>query len=276
MSAPVVHLIGATGRLGRRLARTWQADGATLVAVVRDAARWRALGLPGTPRVAALEDATALRAALADAACVVSVAYAAHTAAVLATAPAGCRLVLTGSARRYGSLRDPTGQVALAAERAMLASGRDAVMLHPTMIYGAADDGTIGRLAALMARTPLLPLPGGGRALVQPVHYDDVCAALMAAAARGGGEPLALALGGASPLPYAALIAQVARAGRLRAPRIVPVPAALARLAGRWRPGIARMLEDRAVDIAPMRAALGVTPRPLADGLAAMFAGQPM
>ena len=37
-----------------------------------------------------------------------------------------------------------------------------------------------------MRRLPLAPLPGGGRALVQPIHQDDVTASLRAALARAG------------------------------------------------------------------------------------------
>ncbi len=269
-----VHLIGATGRVGRRLARALSEGGTRIVPVVRDAGRWRALGLPGEVRVARLEDGRGLAAALADATCVISTAFAAHTEAVLAAAPPSCRLVLTGSARRYGNLRDATGQAALAAERLVLASGREAVMPHPTMIYGAADDGTVGRLAALIRRVPVLPLPGGGRALVQPIHYADMCACLMAAAARAWPGPAAFAVAGPTPLPYATLIGLVAAADGVRSPLLLPVPARLARLAGRWRPGIARMLEDRDADTACMRRELGIEPMPVASGLALMFDGR--
>jgi hypothetical protein len=63
---------------------------------------------------------------------------------------------------------------------------------------------------------------------------------------------------------------------------VVPVPAAPLRLLApltRLIPGlpsigadeIRRLTEDKAFDIGPMRERLGVTPRPLAQGLAATF-----
>jgi hypothetical protein len=83
-------------------------------------------------------------------------------------------------------------------------------------------------------------------------------------------------------MPYAAFVREVARAASLRQPRIVPFPAApLIAIAAltRFLPGltrigpaeIRRLLEDKTFDIAPMQAALGFTPMPLADGLALTF-----
>jgi hypothetical protein len=65
--------------------------------------------------------------------------------------------------------------------------------------------------------------------------------------------------------------------------RILPVPFWLARAAAataRLVPGLPgvdaaelrRLQEDKDFDIGPMRALLGITPRPLAEGLAATFA----
>ncbi len=36
-------------------------------------------------------------------------------------------------------------------------------MLHPTMIYGAQGEDNVQRLARLLRRLPVVPLPGGGR-----------------------------------------------------------------------------------------------------------------
>jgi len=81
---------------------------------------------------------------------------------------------------------------------------------------------------------------------------------------------------------YAQFVRQIAAAAGLGPPRIVPVPAfalMLAATLGMRLPGvpavsraeIRRLLEDRAFDIAPMLATLGVQPRPLAEGLARTF-----
>ena len=52
------------------------AEGERFVPVVRDAAKWAALGLPGTARIAELSDPAALRLALQGAETIISTAHA--------------------------------------------------------------------------------------------------------------------------------------------------------------------------------------------------------
>src|SRR5436309_3375987 len=96
-----IHVIGASGRSGLALCRTLLADGVDLVPVVRDEARWRAADIPVAPRLAALEDRSAIGVALKDATCVVCCAHALNASAVLAAAPAGARFVFLGSTRKF-------------------------------------------------------------------------------------------------------------------------------------------------------------------------------
>ncbi len=271
-----VHVIGASGRSGRALCAALAAAGIGFVPVVRNPSRW-----PGG-RVADLADPVALRAALQGAARVVCCAHARHAAAVIAAAPAQAGFVFLGSTRKFTRWPDAHGTGVLAGERAFQNSGRDGVMLHPTMIYGAEGEDNVQRLARLLARLPVAPLPGGGRALVQPIHQADVTAAILAALRRDWHGPHALVIAGPAPLRYADFLAAAARAAGLPPPRIVAVPAwplmAAAALT-RVLPGlptiraaeIRRLLEDKAFDIAPMRAELGIQPRPLETGLDATF-----
>jgi nucleoside-diphosphate-sugar epimerase len=53
------------------------------------------------------------------------------------------------------------------------------------MIYGAPGDRNLSRLLAVLARAPMLPVPGGGRHLQQPVQVADVADAVLAAADLG-------------------------------------------------------------------------------------------
>lgn len=278
----VVHVIGASGRSGAALCRALLAAGITPVPVVRNLARWAATGLELPARRADLTDPVALHTALCEAIAVVSTAHARHAGAVIAAAPPSARLVFLGSSRKFTRWPDAHGTGVLAGEAAFLDSGRDGVMLHPTMIYGAEGEDNVQRLAALLKRLPLLPLPQGGAALVQPIHQSDVTRCILAALARPWDGPRALTIAGPRPLPYADFVRAVARAAGLRAPRIVPVPAApllalapLTRLIPLFptiRPAeIRRLLEDKAFDIGPMRAELEVQPIPLAEGLARTF-----
>lgn len=274
------HIIGASGRSGAALCRSLQADSLPYIPIVRSPARWAATGLPGVPVTADLTNAT-LAPALADARLVVSCAHARHIPAILAAAPYAERLVFLGSTRRFTRWPDAHGRGVQAGEAALQASTHPGVILHPTMIYGATGEDNVQRLAALLRRLPLVPLPGGGRALVQPIHQSDVTRSLRAAMDHAWDGPHALVIAGPDALPYAGFVRAVAQAAGLRPPHIIPVPvpllralAPLTRLPGLPRIGpdeIRRLTEDKAFPIADMRRILGIEPIALAAGLALTF-----
>ena len=279
-----VHVIGASGRSGQVLYRALLGRGTAVIPVIRNLGRWTATGLPGTPRIADLVG-TGLGAALADAESVVSCVHAHHIPAILAAAPAARRFVFLGSTRKFTCWPDGHGDGVLAGEAAFHSSGRPGVLLHPTMIYGATGEDNVQRLAFLLKRLPIVPLPGGGRALVQPIHQSDLTRSILAALDVGWAGPESLVIAGSQALPYADFVYAVAEAAGLPRPRMVAVPAALlllasplTRLPGLPRVGVAeirRLLEDKAFDIGPMQAKLGIHPIALADGLARTFAKAP-
>jgi len=280
MSDPV-HVIGASGRSGAALSASLLADGIGVRPVVRDPAKWIAAGLPGEPLQADLRDPRALRTALAGATRIACCAHARHAPALLTAAPPSARLVLLGSTRKFTRWPDAHGNGVLDGEAALLASGRDGVMLHPTMIYGARGEDNVQRLAALLRRLPVLPLPGGGRFLVQPIHQSDVTRAIRAALDRAWDGPASLVIAGPEPLRYADFVRAVAAAAGIRRP-VLPFPAAPLILAARLTRHVAalptvrpeevrRLMEDKAFDITPMRGLLGFEPISLAQGLALTF-----
>lgn len=254
-----------------------------VVAVVRDSGKWDALSVDGVVRVADLRDPAGLDVALTDATRIVSCAHASHIPAILAAAPAAARLVLLGSTRKFTRWPDAHGNGVLSGEAALLASGRSGVLLHPTMIYGAQGENNVQRLATLIRRLPVLPLPDGGRSLVQPIHQDDVTRCILAALERPWDGPHSLVIAGPSAVTYAAFIQAIAVASVGRQVRIVPFPAGpLIALAGltQFLPGlptigsaeVRRLLEDKAFDTTAMRDLLGLTPLSLEAGLARTFA----
>lgn len=287
MPADPVHVIGASGRSGARLVRALLARGVPVVPVVRDLRRWQVVAptaqpLLAAPSVAEMSDGYALRRALEGASRIVNTAHARTAPWLLEQAPAAARLVLLGSTRRFTKWLDAHGEGVLRGESAFRASGRAGVMLHPTMIYGAEGEDNVRRLAALLRRLPVVPLPGGGRALVQPIHQDDLSACILAALEVAWTGPATLVVAGPEPVRYADFARAVAAAAGLRRPRIVPLPAPLlmalaplaAALPGLRRVGadeIRRLTEDKAFDIGPMRATLGVQPMSLQEGLARTF-----
>ena len=205
-----------------------------------------------------------LRTALADATRIVSCAHARHAGAVIDAAPTDARLIFLGSTRKFTRWPDAHGNGVLAGEAAFLASGRSGVMLHPTMIYGAQGEDNVQRLAALLRRLPFVPLPGGGTALVQPIHQDDVTRAIRAALDHAWDGPHVAGDRRAGPPALRRLRPRGRRRRGQRRPRIVaragrpPDGAAPAfcgtfRFLPRVRPAeIRRLLEDKSFDVRPM------------------------
>jgi len=283
---PRFAVIGATGRTGSRVVALLCARGHAVSALGLTAAKLGALDRRAEAHALDVAATAALAPLLAGADVVVSCAHARFTGAILAALPVRpVRLVLMGSVRRYLEIPDRDGAEIAEAERLLLASGRPGVMLHASMIFGAPDDGNVSRILRLLARWPrrvpiVLPLPDGGRRLVQPIFIDDVAAAVVAAAERPASDGAPLVLAGPEPIAYRAMIAACAAAlGRHAA--VLPVPlGVLATIAGAAaRCGITpplnaaelrRAAQDKRFDIGPMIARLGVRPIGFAEGLARM------
>jgi nucleoside-diphosphate-sugar epimerase len=276
----IPHIVGASGRSGAALCRRLAEAGDSFIPVVRNPARWAVTGLPGTPRIADLADRFALQAALGDAVAVVSCAHARHAGAVLAASPRAGKFVFLGSTRKFTRWPDAHGAGVLAGEAAFLASGRPGVMLHPTMIYGAQGEDNVRRLATLLRRLPLVPLPAGGRALVQPIYQDDVTDCLLAALHASWTGPQTRIIAGPYPCTYADFVRAAATAAGLKPPRILAVPlwlllaaAPLTRLPGLPRirgDEIRRLAEDKGFD-SDVLALTGRPARSLAEGLGRTF-----
>jgi len=127
--------------------------------------------------------------------------------------------------------------VRLAAEQVIRSSGLKWTILRPTMIYGAPGDRNLCRLLAVLARArrimspgglpvPLvLPVPGGGRRLQQPVHVADLAGAVLAAVERPETAGRGYDVAGPEPLTFADLLRDAAAAVGCRV-KLVPVPLA--------------------------------------------------
>lgn len=70
------------------------------------------------------------------------------------------------------------------ADHALLALPLNATVVMPSLVFG--TRGTSSRHLLMLASLPLLLLPAGGRQRVQPVHVDDVVAAVCALLDRHG------------------------------------------------------------------------------------------
>ena len=165
------------------------------------------------------------------------------------------------------------------AEEQIRESGLKWTILRPTMIYGAPGDRNLSRLLTLLPRVPVLPVPGGGRHLQQPVHVADVAGAVLSAVERPESAGTTYDIAGPEPLSFAELLRVAARAAGSRT-RFVPVPlsplVAAARgyelLAARPRiraEQLQRLAEDKAFSIEDAARDLGYAPRSFAEGIVA-------
>ncbi len=247
-----------------------------MIAIGRDTGKLAALPEAAERRLADLGDPVALRLALADARRIAVCANAQFLPAVLAALPAAGveRLVAMGSTRAFSAVPDATGAAVRAAEASLKALPIPSVLLLATLIYGAGT-GVVDQLAGLIRRFPLLPLPGGGRALVQPIHIEDVALALEAALFRpeAPGRPIVIA--GPEAMSYRRMAERIAAARGLKL-RILPVPGwpltLAARLLGQGRlagpsAALRRLLEDKAFVVDEMRDRLGLVAREFDPGL---------
>jgi nucleoside-diphosphate-sugar epimerase len=228
-------------------------------------------------------DASDARSATEGASVVISCAHARYTRQILdglGTSPAS--VVLVGSTWRYSRVYEARGQKVVEAESAFTASGRNGVMLHPTMIYGGTQENNLRRLFAMVRRWPVLPVPGGGSNLVQPIFVEDVALCIVAAAKRSWLGAHVVPLCGPVPMRWRDMAEQcMAVFGQRRPMLSIPLTLAIAMLEFARTIGIRppldpnvlrRFQEDVTFSPQRMQDELGVTPRDFATGLAQMLA----
>lgn len=283
-----VAVTGATGFTGQRVVRELIARGLEVAALVRPKDGLEAARRPGLdPRVRVVEgdlgDPARLRVLLAGGDAFVHVASLGfgHAPAV-AAALDECgvkRSVFFSSTSLFTRLPAPSKTTRAAAEELVRSARSDWTVLRPTMIYGDAGDRNLSRLIRFLARSPLVPLPGAGRALIQPVHVDDLGRAAVDALLSLTARRREYDLPGAEASPLREVVAHVARLLDRR-PWIVPLPLAPAAwAAGLWsmtglpprirREQVLRLGEDKAFSFDEARRDFGYRPRGWREGLAA-------
>jgi uncharacterized protein YbjT (DUF2867 family) len=154
------------------------------------------------------------------------------------------------------------------ADDALLALPMRSTVVQPSLVFGIG--GASSRMFLRLASAPWLPLPSGGRQCVQPVHLDDLVAAVVALL-RSPAPPSRLAVVGPQPMALRDYLQCLRRPLGLPPARVLTVPLALARplarLAGRMPrslldPEALAMLErGNCADAAALASLLGRPPR---------------
>jgi nucleoside-diphosphate-sugar epimerase len=131
----------------------------------------------------------------------------------------------------------------LAADEALLALSMSSVVLQPSLVFGA--HGASTRLFTTLASLPLIPLPGDGEQLVQPVHLDDLCSAVvqLCETLEHGGERIAVV--GSEALPLRGYLALLREGMGMGPGRFVPVPVPLVEAAAAAGDRVGGALLDR-------------------------------
>jgi len=127
-------------------------------------------------------------------------------------------------------------------------------------------------LAALVRHSPVVPVISDGSYRRQPIHVDDLSAAMLGLLQLPGGLPgQAFDAGGSDPLTFDQIIDQLGLALH-RVPRKLHLPKALfvrlASLSADFDPSlIAAVDQDELADPAALTKASGVQPRPFHEGV---------
>jgi nucleoside-diphosphate-sugar epimerase len=278
----LIFLTGATGFLGERVARYLVGAGHKVRCFVRPASNRSILAdLNLEYAVGDLADEMRLAASMKGWDTLVNVAsigFGHGPGIVRAAERAGVRRAIFFSTTAiFTRLPAQTKAARLEAEQAIIDSSLDWTILRPTMIYGSPRDRNMWRLINYLKRYPLLPIPGNGQSLQQPVFVDDVAQATAVALATQASIGKALNLAGAEPLSYNEVIDTVAGLlGRRVLKLHVPLPVALLglraynalrRRAALRSEQLLRLNEDKAFSIHEARACIGYEPLTFSEGI---------
>ena len=117
-----------------------------------------------------------------------------------------------------------------AAEMAVRQVRPDAVIVRPSVVFGAGDD-FLNKFAQLAQIAPALPLIGGGRTKFQPVHVGDVAEAIARMVERDESAGRTYELGGPAVMTFEDVLGLVMRETH-RTRGLVPLPFFAARMLG--------------------------------------------
>ena len=189
-----------------------------------------------------------------------------------ACARSGVRLVIQISA--LGADEHARSRYHLSKKRAddfLSALPLHSVIVQPSVVFG--PGGGSARLFSMLSSLPLIGLPGRGGQQMQPVHVDDVAAAIVALLEHPLPSGSRLPVVGPEAMSLRAYLLALRQALGLGRAFFVPMPMPamwLAASAGKWLPGsllepeTLQMLErGNVADPAPITALLGRAPRPV-------------
>jgi len=277
-----VLVTGATGFTGSYVARKLAGAGHSVACFVRPTSDRSPLDdLPVEFSTGTFEEPETLQAALKGADALVNVASLGfgHGPNVLgALAGAGVRrAVFFSTTSIYTKLNPKSKSVRLTAEEAIMSSDLDWTLVRPTMIYGSRRDRNMFQLIRFLRKYPVMPVPGPGKNLQQPVYVEDLADAVLAVLNTPGTAGWSYNLAGAEALTFDEVIDTTARhLGRSVRKLHLPYRLSLAGVSAAGRllkraplstEQILRLNEDKAFDISDAKRDFGYAPLTFSEGI---------
>ena len=120
-----------------------------------------------------------------------------------------------------------------AADDHLAALDIDWVVLRPSLVYASGSYGGTSLFRALAAFPFVIPVPGEGRQLFQPIHIDDLAATVLRILAEPSIGRITIDPVGPEPLMLRDIVMALRRWLGLLTARVLPIPRAVVRLAAR-------------------------------------------
>ncbi len=191
------------------------------------------------------------------------------------------RAVFLSTTAIFTSIDASSKSVRVAAEEAIAASGLASTILRPTMIYGTTRDRNISRLVSFLHRCPLIPIPGDGQSLQQPVHVADLAGAVADVLQSDRTRGKSYAVPGKEPISYNSMIDTIGNHLNKKIIRLhLPLGACVAGLKVYGllsrNPRLSveqvrRLNEDKQFDYREATADFGFSPRSFEEGIAPLI-----
>ena len=178
-----ILLCGATGFIGWHLEQALIASGHHVVHAIRQPKRAGDIAVDFVhdndvavwlPRLAGVDVMVNAVGILRDSAAVPMQAVHADTPKALfdACAQVGCKVVHISALGAGGELKTAYMRTKGEAQTHLINLSIHSLIVRPSVVYG--HDGDSAKMFRLLARMPIIAVPGQGESWMQPVHIDDI------------------------------------------------------------------------------------------------------
>lgn len=170
------------------------------------------------------------------------------------------------------------GKTKLEAEAILLAGNVPVTILRPGLVYGAGSHDIFNRMVNIVRKLPVIPLLGGGKAVVQPIHVEDLADAIFRCVDPGVFGGRVLNLGDPDPVSLREFLLRISttlygrpkRAVTIPLGPIIPVVTAFESMGVRLpvtRNNLQGLQKVEKMETAASLSELGLVLRPLDEGL---------